>query len=71
MLAARRRRGALLFRDVVMLRAPRYIGHNPAGGAMIVALLVALAGTRQLSSKAYLDLGPIARGGSSVKAGQR
>jgi cytochrome b len=32
-------------RDVSMLRAPRYIGHNPAGGAMIVALLVALAGT--------------------------
>ncbi|WP_040298803.1 cytochrome b/b6 domain-containing protein [Afipia sp. 1NLS2] len=32
-------------RDVAMLRAPRYIGHNPAGGAMIVAMLVALAGT--------------------------
>ncbi len=32
-------------RDVVMLRAPRYIGHNPAGGAMIVTLLIALAGT--------------------------
>ncbi|MBR0914617.1 cytochrome b/b6 domain-containing protein [Bradyrhizobium japonicum] len=32
-------------RDMAMLRAPRYIGHNPAGGAMIVALLVALVGT--------------------------
>ena len=32
-------------RDVALLRAPRYIGHNPAGGAMIMALLVALAGT--------------------------
>ncbi|WP_346016193.1 cytochrome b/b6 domain-containing protein [Bradyrhizobium sp. C-145] len=31
-------------RDVAMLRAPRYIGHNPAGGALILALLVALAG---------------------------
>lgn len=32
-------------RDVALLRAPRYIGHNPAGGAMILALLVMLAGT--------------------------
>jgi cytochrome b len=32
-------------RDVALLRAPRYIGHNPAGGAMIIALLVALIGT--------------------------
>lgn len=26
-------------------RSPRYLGHNPAGGAMVVALLVFLAGT--------------------------
>jgi cytochrome b len=32
-------------RDVMLLRAPRYIGHNPAGGAMVVALLVMLAVT--------------------------
>ncbi|TPQ35330.1 cytochrome B [Bradyrhizobium guangdongense] len=32
-------------RDVVLLRAPRYLGHNPAGGAMIVALIVLLIGT--------------------------
>lgn len=32
-------------RDVVLLRAPRYIGHNPAGGAMIIALLATLAAT--------------------------
>lgn len=33
--------------DVVQLRAPRYIGHNPAGGAMIVLLMltVLIAGT--------------------------
>jgi cytochrome b len=32
-------------RDVMLFRAPRYLGHNPAGGAMIVALIVMLAGT--------------------------
>jgi cytochrome b len=32
-------------RDVVLRRAPRYLGHNPAGGAMIIALLVTLSGT--------------------------
>lgn len=29
-------------RDSVALRAKRYIGHNPAGGAMAVALLIAI-----------------------------
>jgi cytochrome b len=28
--------------DVLRLRAPRHVGHNPAGGAMILALLVML-----------------------------
>ena len=32
-------------RDVVLLRAPRYLGHNPAGGAMVIALLLVLTGT--------------------------
>ena len=32
-------------RDVALLRAPRYLGHNPAGGAMIVALLTTLTAT--------------------------
>lgn len=31
--------------DTIHLRAKRYIGHNPAGGAMVVALLAALAVT--------------------------
>lgn len=30
-------------RDALAFRAPRYLGHNPAGAAMIVALLVAIA----------------------------
>jgi cytochrome b len=29
-------------RDTLRLRAPRHLGHNPAGGAMVVALLLAL-----------------------------
>lgn len=32
-------------RDVMRFRAPRYIGHNPAGGAMIVALLILITGS--------------------------
>ena len=32
-------------RDAAQLRAPRYLGHNPAGGAMIIALLAFLSAT--------------------------
>jgi cytochrome b len=32
-------------KQVLTHREPRYLGHNPAGGAMIVLLLAALAGT--------------------------
>jgi cytochrome b len=32
-------------RDMLAFKAPRYLGHNPAGGAMILLLLAALAGT--------------------------
>lgn len=30
-------------RDSLRMRAKRYLGHNPAGGAMVIALLIALA----------------------------
>ncbi len=32
-------------KDVLLFRAKRYLGHNPAGGAMVVALLVSIAMT--------------------------
>jgi len=40
-----RRPGAVTsyLRDTARLRAKRYLGHNPAGGAMIIALLVMLS----------------------------
>lgn len=31
--------------EALRLRAPRYLGHNPAGGAMVVALLLMVAAT--------------------------
>lgn len=39
--------GAVLayLRDLMRRRAPRYLGHNPAGGAMIVLLLIGVTAT--------------------------
>jgi len=31
--------------DIFVMRAKRFIGHNPAGGAMIIALLMGITGT--------------------------
>lgn len=50
-------------KDVLMLRAPRYLGHNPAGGAMIVILLLSLASTVATGLALYgadKGLGPLA-----------
>jgi cytochrome b len=32
-------------RDLILLRSPRYLGHSPGGGAMVMLLLVFLAAT--------------------------
>jgi cytochrome b len=37
-------------------REPRYLGHNPAGGLMIVGLIVAMAGTALTGWVATLDV---------------
>lgn len=54
---------ALFLRDMVLLRPRRYIGHNPAGGAMVIALLISLAGTTLSGMKYYAvdaNAGPFA-----------
>ena len=43
--------------DLVLGRAPRYIGHSPAGGVMVLALLVCLAATVITGLVAYGDQG--------------
>lgn len=50
-------------KDVLMRRAPRYLGHNPAGGAMIVVLLLSLTTTVAAGLALYganKGLGPLA-----------
>lgn len=50
-------------KEVLTLRAPRYLGHNPAGGAMIIALLLSLTITVVAGLMLYgadKGLGPLA-----------
>lgn len=45
------------FRDLLYGRACRYVGHSPAGGAMVIALLVCLAATVVTGLMAYGEQG--------------
>jgi cytochrome b len=50
-------------RDTIMLRAKRYLGHNPAGGAMVLLLIVSLLITTLTGMVVYgveEQLGPLA-----------
>jgi cytochrome b len=43
--------------DLVKGKAGRYLGHSPAGGAMVIALLICLAGTVATGLMAYAEQG--------------
>jgi cytochrome b len=45
------------FRDLLYGRARRYVGHSPAGSAMVIALLVCLAATVTTGLMAYGEQG--------------
>jgi cytochrome b len=55
-------------RDLVAGDARRFLGHSPAGGAMVIALLVCLAGTVATGIIAYGEpgRGPVAAEGAVV-----
>lgn len=55
--------GLRYLRDLVMFRAPRHLGHSPAGGLMVLALLASLSATT-ITGVTYLGMsrnrGPLA-----------
>jgi cytochrome b len=60
-------------RDLLLGRARRYVGHSPAGGAMVIALLVCLAATVATGMMAYGEQGKglLAAGGAMVEGSAR
>jgi len=60
-------------RDTLMLRARRYLGHNPAGGAMIILMLLSLVITT-VTGIAYYGIedgaGPLAMLAGMPEAGE-
>jgi cytochrome b len=47
------RRVLVYFKEVARSTAPRFLGHNPAGGAMVVALMLAIAVTAVTGTLTY------------------
>jgi cytochrome b len=60
-------------RDLLLARARRYVGHSPAGGAMVIALLVCLAATVATGMMAYGEQGkgPLAGNGTMAVGSAR
>jgi cytochrome b len=58
-------------RDLITRTPQHYIGHNPAGGAMVVALLISLAGTAVSGMKLYAieeNKGPFSMSAKQVQS---
>lgn len=57
-------------KNLIMLKPQHYIGHNPAGGVMVVALLLSLVGTTLTGLKLYAvedNKGPFAISAKQVQ----
>lgn len=53
-------------KDVSLLRAKRYLGHNPAGGVMVLALMITLSLTALTGYIAYQGEGEVQATASSM-----